>query len=140
MLLTKIDVQKILYQLIAGICCILCVIVLVIIEEVPNERILITFLLWPSIIMLFKSKSMENMYNTKILKKIDEYCFDVFIWHGLVIKFIYVLIKTTGINFVKSYAVMIATVIIAFCIGCISHKFISVPINKLINKIQKKSE
>lgn len=108
--------------------------------DIIYEYYVVTFLLWPSVIILCKSKWMMRRYNTELLKKWDECSFDTYIWHLLVLQIIYVILKVTMWGFIGTYVGMLVTVVVAFAVGRISHKYISVPIDIFIEKKIKRSK
>lgn len=96
----------------------------------------IDFLIWPSVIILLKSKWLEKSMKCDFWTKVAQSSFDVYVWHTPFMHLIYGLILS-GYHLFKINNVvgLIIVVITVEILGIVSYKFIEKPILRILNKV-----
>lgn len=100
-----------------------------------NINYTLTFIYYPALIIIFNTNIIKKIYSNKLITKIAEISFNVYVWHVEAI-LIFIIIKKVSnlnINFV-SYKTMLIFTIILYIFGTISHYLIEKPLEKLIFK------
>jgi len=100
-----------------------------------NMNYTLTFIYYPALIIILNFDIMKKIFFSKIIGKITEISFDVYVWHvGAILAFIIVNKKyNLNIN-LNSYKVMIIFTILLYIFGTISYYLIEKPLGKLISK------
>lgn len=129
-----INVEKLTYQIIS--ICAICayVVVKILSTNFRYEYYFIVFVLWPAIIIVFKSTFMKKVYNEKILTRLAEIAFDIYIWHAVVLHVIDIVSREYNIKIMFSLTGMFISLILIVGFAIISNKFIT---NPVANKMKK---
>lgn len=91
------------------------------------------FLIYPAIILIFKSKPAERIFFDEKLKYLGGIAFNAYIWHVAVLRFLLIVINLKAVN-LKSITAMVLMTCIIFLIGGISYFFIEKPVEKKIRE------
>ena len=100
-----------------------------------NINYTLTFIYYPALIIIFNIDIIKKIYSSKLITKLAETSFNVYVWHVEAI-LIFIIIKKVSnlnINFV-SYKTMLIFTIILYIFGTISYYLIEKPLEKLIFK------
>lgn len=97
-----------------------------------NINYTLTFIYYPALIIIFNINIMKKIYSSKLIIKIAEISFNVYVWHvGAILIFIIInRACNLNINF-SSYKVMIIFTVLLYIFGTISHYLIEKPLEKL---------
>ncbi|WP_315280855.1 acyltransferase [Fusobacterium hwasookii] len=100
-----------------------------------NIKYTLTFIYYPALIIIFNIDIIKKIYSSKLITKLAETSFNVYVWHvGAILIFIIVNKGCNlNINF-SSYKVMIVFTILLYIFGTISYYLIEKPLEKLILK------
>lgn len=100
-----------------------------------NINYTLTFIYYPALIIIFNIDIIKKIYSSKLITKLAETSFNVYVWHvGAILIFIIVNKGCNlNINF-SSYKVMIVFTILLYIFGTISYYLIEKPLEKLIFK------
>ena len=100
-----------------------------------NINYTLTFIYYPALIIIFNIDIIKKIYSSKLITKLAETSFNVYVWHvGAILIFIIVnKACNLNINF-SSYKVMIVFTILLYIFGTISYYLIEKPLEKLIFK------
>ncbi|BEO99730.1 acyltransferase [Fusobacterium polymorphum] len=100
-----------------------------------NINYTLTFIYYPALIIIFNINIMKKIYSSKLIIKIAEISFNVYVWHvGAILIFI-IINKACNLNInFSSYKVMIIFTVLLYIFGIISHYLIEKPLAKLILK------
>ncbi len=99
---------------------------------------IMTFMYYPALIILCKSKIVSRVLNRKIIGKLGQISFDVFIWHNPLFLVLQICIKAFKWNIdLNSYLTMIVYAVVCYIIGTFSYYIIERPTAKLIDKKYK---
>ena len=100
-----------------------------------NINYTLTFIYYPALIIIFNIDIIKKIYSSKLITKLAETSFNVYVWHvGAILIFIIVNKGCNlNINF-SSYKVMIVFTILLYIFGTISYYLIEKPLEKLILK------
>lgn len=96
---------------------------------------LCTFILFPAIVLLFKSSAICKIFSHKIYQTLASIAFNAFLWHMTLIVILLTIAKavTTGINFLCRPS-MWCFAIISFLVGTASYFLLEKNINKWLKK------
>lgn len=105
-----------------------------IIEKSINYTL--TFIYYPALIIIFNFDIMKKIFFSKIIGKIAEISFNVYVWHGVFILLLSIINKyySFNINF-ASYKTMVIFTIILYIFGVISYYFIEKHLRNIILKL-----
>lgn len=96
---------------------------------------LLTFCLYPSIIILFQSPIISNLFSSRFWGKWGEFSFDVYIWHNLLFIAMFLILRflnrTPDFN---KHSNMYLFCLIAEIVGLFSYLLIERPVNKYISR------
>ena len=96
---------------------------------------IMTFIYYPALILLCRSKSVSKILNRKIIGKLGRISFDSFIWHVPLFLVMYICIKVFNWNLkLDSYVIMICYAAFCYIVGTISYYIIERPTAKLVDK------
>lgn len=96
---------------------------------------IMTFIYYPMLIVLCKSKTVKKFLNRRCIGTLGKISFDVFIWHNPFYILLYICIKLFNWNLnLNSYTTMICYAIFCYIWGSLSYYFIERPITKIIDK------
>lgn len=96
---------------------------------------IMTFIFYPSVIILLNTNFIKRVFNSKIFGKLSEISFDVYIWHVPVFLAMILLLQFLGITIdFNRVEVMLGYLLLTFFIGTISYLCIESPINKYLRK------
>lgn len=100
-----------------------------------NINYTLTFIYYPALIIIFNIDIIKKIYSSKLITKLAETSFNVYVWYvGAILIFIIVNKGCNlNINF-SSYKVMIVFTILLYIFGTISYYLIEKPLEKLIFK------
>lgn len=105
-------------------------------EFMRDTSYILTYIYFPALIILFKSKLFTKVFNREFIGKLGQISFDVYLWHVPLLMLMFIVIKIFNLNInLSSYFSMACFVIICFIFGALSHFFIELPCNKIIKKI-----
>lgn len=96
---------------------------------------IMTFLHYPSLIILMHTKLAKKLFNVKLIGVLSEISFNVYVWHMLVI--IFMIAGNYKWNWGFDYynrMTMIIWLLVSFAIGTISHFAIEKPMNRYLQK------
>ena len=100
---------------------------------------IMTFIYYPALIIVCKSKVIGKILNRKIIGIVGKISFDVFIWHNPFYILMYIFIKVFNWNLnLGSYWTMIGYAIVCYLFGTFSYYCIERPLSDLINKREAK--
>lgn len=100
---------------------------------------IMTFIYYPALIILCKSKTVSRVLNRKIIGKLGQISFDVFIWHNPFYLVLYICIRVFNWNCnLNSYVTMMCYAVVCYIVGTISYFVIERPVAKLIDKQMEK--
>lgn len=96
----------------------------------------LTFIYYPILIIIFNFDIIKRILSSKIIGKIGEISFNVYVWHGGFILLLSIINKyySFNINF-ASYKTMIIFTIILYIFGVISYYFIEKHLRNIILKL-----
>lgn len=98
----------------------------------------VTFLLYPALIIMFRSRFLHWVFNHRIVGIIGKISFDVYIWHNPFYILLYVLIKVFNWNInLNDPITMIMYALVCFVWGALSFYLIESPINRYIDQRRK---
>lgn len=107
-----------------------------------NINYVVTFLLYPAIIILFHTKPVKKFFGWKGIGTLSAISYNVYIWHLLLL--IVLLAANVKYELHIDYTnrmVMIVGLLVSWVVGTLSHYFIEKPINRYIdNNFFKKKE
>lgn len=100
---------------------------------------IITFVLYPAVLILFLSKPVRKMLDFKFIGVLGEITYDTYLWHVPTTLAMYIVFRLFSISVNLDYfrCVIIFT-LGAFIIGAVSHFIIDRPVQKWLKKIEKK--
>lgn len=100
---------------------------------------LLTFVIYPAFIILLSTNIFNKIFNFKIISKLSEISYNVFIWHNPMLPALFVAIKLLNKtpNF-NRLCWMLLFALIAWIVGIISHYSYSIPMKKATDKIAQK--
>jgi hypothetical protein len=100
-----------------------------------NLNYTLTFIFYPTLIIGFHINEVNIIYLKKIISKIAEISFNVYVWHIVGILILIIVNKGYNLNIkLNSYRVMMIFTIILYIFGFFSYYFIEKPLEKLISK------
>lgn len=100
-----------------------------------NLNYTLTFIFYPALIVGFHINKVNIIYLKKIISKIAEISFNVYVWHVIGILILIIVNKGYNINIkLNSYRVMMIFTIMLYIFGFFSYYFIEKPLEKLISK------
>lgn len=101
---------------------------------------LMTFIYYPSVIIMFLSKPMKKVFGFAFIKVLGEVAYDMYVWHLPMILLMYILISknTDFANLISRRETMYLFCVGMFIVGIISHYGIDYPIQKLLKKKSEK--
>ena len=102
------------------------------------SNLLITFIIFPSLIILMQSQPMMRICNNERIGALGAITFDVYIWHAVLLCFLRVWGETVSfpVSISSRYTMYLVT-LIAFGIGTFSYFFIEIPMNRFLNNYFK---
>lgn len=105
-------------------------------EWIPQGLIyLLTFILYPSIIIVFQSKFVRSLFSHKIWGIWGRISYDVYIWHNPMFLMMYICFWITKWNpDLTKISSMYIYCIVAEVIGILSYHFLEKPLNKWLEK------
>lgn len=96
---------------------------------------IMTFLFYPSLIVISKSKGINTILNKKIIGLIGKASFDVYIWHSPFFLLLFILMKVLNWNLnLNSRKTMVGYTIICFAFALFSYICIEMPISRFVKK------
>ncbi len=99
---------------------------------------IMTFIYYPALIILCKSKIVAKILNRKFIGTLGKISFDVFIWHNPFYLLLYICIKIFNWNLnLQSYITMIGYAVFCYIFGTVSYYLIERPAGKLVGKAEK---
>lgn len=101
-----------------------------------NINYTLTFIYYPALIIIFNFDIMKKIFFSKIIQKIAEISFSVYVWHGVFILLLPIINKyySFNINFV-SYKTMGIFTTILYIFGIISYHFIEKYLRNIFLKL-----
>ena len=98
-----------------------------------DEQYILTFIYYPALVFLCTSKNLCKIFNCKLIGKVGQISYNVFMWHFPLMIAMYVFISIFHLN-INIYRVqtMILFTVICFVVGIISLYLIEKPIEKLM--------
>ena len=101
-----------------------------------NINYTLTFIYYPSLIIIFNSGLLKRILSSKIIGKIGEISFNIYVWHGGFILLLSIINKyySFDINF-ASYKTMFISTIVLYIFGAISYYFIEKHLRNIILKL-----
>jgi len=100
-----------------------------------NINYTLTFIYYPTLIIIFNFNIMKKIFFSKIIQKIAEISFNVYVWHGVFILLLSIINKYCSFNIsFASYKIMLIFTTILYIFGTNSHYLIEKPLAKLILK------
>ena len=98
-----------------------------------NINYTLTFIYYPALIVTFNINIIKKIYSNKLISKIAEISFNVYVWHGVAFLILIILNKIYNLNIrLNSYKVMLVFTIILYIFGIFSHYLIEKPLERLI--------
>lgn len=100
-----------------------------------NLVFLLTFLVYPSIIILFETKHAKKIFQHKFWGVLGDICFNVYLWHNPMLPLMYTLMAVFNweLDFSK-LSVMYLFLIASFAVGTASYYLLEKPLKVLVNK------
>lgn len=103
---------------------------------VNDQRFLCDFLLWPSLILIFKSPVATKVLHYSWLGKWSEISYSTYVWHANVVKCLFILMPDATVQQVLSARLpMLLYCICCWLVGALSWKFIERPAAKYIDRV-----
>ena len=101
-----------------------------------NINYTLTFIYYPSLIIIFNSSILKRILSSKIIGKNGEICFNVYVWHICFILLLSIINKyyIFNINF-ASYKTMFISTIVLYIFGAVSYYFIEKHLRNIILKL-----
>lgn len=98
-----------------------------------NINYTLTFIYYPALIVTFNINIIKKIYSNKLISKITEISFNVYVWHVVAFLILIIFNKIYNLNIrLDSYKVMIIFTIILYIFGAFSHYLIEKPLERLI--------
>ena len=106
-------------------------------ETVMDDiRFLLIFLVYPSLLLLFKAPFFTKLFSQKIWGICGKISFDVYIWHANILKFFVILSMSVSDAIFYSRTMMIVFVLTSVAVGILSYYLIERPIGRCLkNKL-----
>ena len=96
---------------------------------------LVTFLVYPAVLMCFSWEPLHGIFKHKYIGKLGKITYDVYIWHNVNFVVMYIIIKILNLNInLYSYKTMVIYAIIQFVVGYLSYHIIEKPLYSFWNK------
>lgn len=96
---------------------------------------MMTYFFYPAIIILLHTDVAKKIFKWKFIGKLSEISYNVYVWHLLILIVLISANRLWELNIqYNNVFVMIASLIVSFIVGTLSHYFIEKPINRYIDK------
>ena len=95
-----------------------------------DMRWLLTFLVWPGMILLLKAPVIEKFVHGGLWNSLAKYSFNAYVWHSCLLKVLTLYTAVTGQKPFYSRISMLIFTAAAFLLGVISYRWIETPIAK----------
>lgn len=106
---------------------------------VNNLPYVLTFMLYPSLIILCETDFAKRLFRHSIWQKADGVVFNVYVWHVPVILLWFIVIDVLKITpDFSNVLIMLGYTAAAFAVGALSHWLVEKPLNKVVQGYLKK--
>ena len=99
-----------------------------------DMRFLTIFLLWPCVMLVFKTPVMSRLLSQRFWGVLGAISFNAYVWHADLIKIINTYCRWSGQNFFRNRPAMLMFGVAAFLVGAVSYRFLEKPIAAYLDR------
>ncbi len=100
-----------------------------------NLNYILTFLVFPALILVFESKLFKKIFRHKIWGTLSSISFEVYLWHNPMLPLMYVLMRAFNLNpNFSNIGTMFLFLLVSWLVGAVMYYSLERPITKFITK------